>query len=269
MSDCDGATSIAPVSTPSPRPHRVAGPIHEVDGDQVSVDLPGVARVVLRGGVVEQAVRDPRADEADVTWFLQGHVRQLAELQRGVFALRASAVVVDGLAVAVCSTGATGCSAVAAGLARRGHGVIADGWLPVRLPGLTVDPVTDELALWPDVARLAGRDPEGGSAVRPGLLKRHHRFPGGGGARLAAVIVLRRSGSAEVGPAVEGGGSALQLVLGSTALPSLLPLLGRAEEHFRWAVAIATGCRVQRLEVDGHQTGLEEPALEVEAVVRA
>jgi hypothetical protein len=256
------------VTALEPRPLRALGPIHDIDGDLVRVDLPGVARVAVRGGLVEETERYPEADAADVAWFHEGHVCQLAAVQRGSFALRASAVVLDGVAVAICSSSAMGSSAVAAGLAQRGHAVIADGWLPVRVPGLEVDAITDELALWPDVARLAGRDPEGGREVRPGLLKRHHRFTAGASARLGAIVVLRRFDQHDDVSGAARGGSALELVLASTALDGFVAGLGRAGEHFLWSVALASGCRVERLDVDRHRPGIEEPALAIEAMVR-
>jgi hypothetical protein len=259
---------IAAVSAPRPAPLRAPGLIHEIEGDLVRVDLPGVARVAVRGGEVQEILVHPQADAADVAWFRGGHVRQLAALQRGTFALRASAVVLDGVAVAICSLGPGGSSAVAAGLARRGHAVIADGWLPVGVPGLKAEAITNELALWPDVARLAGRDPEGGRAVRPALLKRRHQFLAGASARLGAIFVLRPlEPDDDTGDA--RGGSALELVLDSTSLQSFVAALNRASEHFAWAVALADGCPVVRLELDRHRPGIEEPARAVEAMVRA
>jgi hypothetical protein len=257
------------VSAPRPAPLRAPGLIHEIEGDLVRVDLVGVARVTVRGGEVEEILVHPQADAADVAWFRRGHVRQLAALQRGTFALRASAVVLDGVAVAICSLGPGGSSAVAAGLAQRGHAVIADGWLPVRVPGLKAEAITNELALWPDVARLAGRDPEGGRAVRPALLKRRHRFLAGASARLAAIVVLRRFEQPDDDTGATRGGSALELVLDSTSLQSFVAALNRAGEHFAWAVALADGCPVVPLELDRHRPGIEEPARAIEAMVRA
>jgi hypothetical protein len=222
----------------------------------------------VQGGEVEEILVHPQADAADVAWFRGGHVRQLAALQRGTFALGASAVVLDGVAVAICSVGPGGSSAVAAGLAQRGHAVIADGWLPVRVPGLKAEAITNELALWPDVARLAGRDPEGGRAVRPALLKRRHRFLAGASTRLGAIVVLRRFEPDDDTGATRGG-SALELVLDSTSLQSFVAALNRTSEHFAWAVALADGCPVVRLELDRHPPGIEEPARAIEAMVRA
>jgi hypothetical protein len=257
------------VSARQPAPLRAPGLIHDIDGDLIHADLPGVARATVRRGEVQEMKAHPHADAADVAWFREGHVRQLAALQRGTFALRASAVIIDGVAVAICSFGPGGSSAVAAGLAQRGHAVIADGWLPVRVPGLEAEAVTGELALWPDVARLAGRDPEGGRAVRPSLLKRRHLFPAGTNARLGAIVVLRRFEQPDDEARAIRGGSALELVLASTSLEGFVAALDRAGEHFAWAAALADGCPVLRLELDRHRPGIEEPAQAIEAMVRA
>ena len=68
---------------------QAAGPIHQVLGDLVLIDLPGVARVLLRAGAVVGLEPAPAAHAEDVEWFLQGHVRHVAGLQCGRLALRA------------------------------------------------------------------------------------------------------------------------------------------------------------------------------------
>jgi hypothetical protein len=79
------------VSAPQPAPLRAPGVIHEIDGDLVRVDLPGVARVTVRGGEVEEMLVHPQADAADVAWFREGHVRELAA-RRGIAGARRDAL---------------------------------------------------------------------------------------------------------------------------------------------------------------------------------
>ena len=182
--------------------------------------------------------------------------------------MRASAVVIDGRAVAICGPGAIRTLAVAAGLARRGHPVLADGWLPVVGSPLQAVAVTDELALWPDVARMVHRDPDSGRAVRPGLSKRKHRFARGNTSPLAAVVVLHRfDWEGDVSAERRIGGSALEQVLWFVALDHLVPAMGLEQQRFRWAAALASGCAVHRLELDRHRPGVEEPAEAIERLV--
>ena len=111
---------------------------------------------------------------------------------------------------------------------------------------------TDELALWPDVAELAGRDPEEGRPVRPGLAKRRHRFERGETSPLEAIVVLQRHDwEGDVSSERVLGGSSLERVLGFVALDDLVTPLGLEQQRFLWAAALAAGCRVERLTSTG------------------
>ena len=238
-------------------------------GDEVLIDLPRVARVLVRAGECVGVEPAPDVDPGDLDWLLEGHVRQVADLQRGRFALHASAVVIDGGAVAICAHGATGGSSVAAGLANRGHAVIADGWLPVSGPELLAEAWTDELALWPDVAKLIDRDPEGGRAVRAGLKKRRHRFERGESAPLAALVMVHRYEWEDDASAERvGGGSAVEQVLSHVALNHLVSPMGLEAQLFMWGAGLASGCPVHRLDLDRSRPGVVEPAEAIEALVR-
>ena len=245
------------------------GPIHEVSDDEVLVTMPGVARVLVRGGAVAGIEPEPDADAGDVAWLVDGHVRGIVALQSGQLALRASGVVIDGRAVAICAQGAIGASAVAAGLANRGHAVLADGWLPVEVPSLRALAVTDELALWPDIAAMVGRDPESGSEVRPGLAKRRYRFARGETCPLAAVVVLQRyEWEDDVSVERTVGGSALENVLRYVAFHHLVASMGLEAQRFLWAAALASGCAVSLVELDRHRPGVDEPAEAIEKLLR-
>ena len=244
------------------------GPIHQVLDDQVLIELPGVARVLVRAGAVAGVDPAPGVDPEDVSWLLDGHASQVAALQRGQLALRASAVTIDGRAVAICAPGAYGASAAAAGLARRGHQVLADGWLPVVGPELHAQAVTDELALWPDVAQMVDLDPDGGRPVRPGLAKRRHRFARGHTSPLAAIVVLQRYGwEGDINAEQVAGSSSLEQVLRFVALDHLITPMGLAHQRFLWAVALASERAVHRLELDPHRPGVAKPAEALERLV--
>jgi hypothetical protein len=89
----------------------------------------------------------------DAAVYLLGAVCGLLLRLRGVPALHASAVALDGAAFAVCGPAGAGKSTTAAALSRRGRAVLTDDVAPlVELGGvLHVQPAYPQLRLWPDV----------------------------------------------------------------------------------------------------------------------
>jgi hypothetical protein len=89
----------------------------------------------------------------DAAVYLLGAVCGLLLRLRGVPALHASAVAVDGAALAVCGPAGAGKSTTAAALARRGLAVLTDDVAPLveRGGALYVQPAYPQLRLWPDV----------------------------------------------------------------------------------------------------------------------
>lgn len=86
----------------------------------------------------------------DAVTFLLGPVLGLALRQRGVIALHASAVVVDGSAWGFVGEGGTGKSTLATAMARAGHPVVTDDLLALRkdAAGWWAAPSHDHMRLW-------------------------------------------------------------------------------------------------------------------------
>ena len=211
---------------------------------------------------------DPQTGDADIAWLLGGPVRHVGWLQRGIFALRGSAVVVEGSAVGILGRPATGKSAVAAALALRGHPVLADSALPVELERGPVGwGTTDVLALWPAGARELGLDPDGGEVLRPGLIKRAHRFRPAEAAPLRAIAVLERRTNHGDPTAERMEGAAACTVVGqATAMAPLVEALGVAPAHFRWVTRLVTEVPVFHVKTDRHRDDLAAVASTVEAL---
>lgn len=93
---------------------------------------------------------DAPLDLDDVLSFLVGPVLGLALRRRGILALHASAVVIDGLAVGFLGAGGAGKSTLAAALAARGHAVLTDDVLALRRDGAhwSAHPGYPEIRLW-------------------------------------------------------------------------------------------------------------------------
>jgi hypothetical protein len=246
------------------------GPIHQSAPGRVLLSIPGVGRVLVEGGERAVVDADAAAGEADVAWLLSGPVRQIAWLQRGTMALRASAVAIGDRGVALTGGPASGKSAVAAALALRGHAAMADSVLPVKESGgvAVATAATDALELWPDAAAALGLDPDGGRVIRPDLAKRAHSFAPAPSLPLAAVVVLERR-THQDDPVLEPrrGVAAARLVGRSTAMAPVLDGLGLRPAHLRWASWLAGTVPVFHLKSDRHRNDLAQVADAIEALV--
>jgi hypothetical protein len=90
----------------------------------------------------------------DAATYLLGPVFGLVLRLRGIPSLHASAVAVDGAAVALVGAAGVGKSSTAAGLCVRGHALVADDVLALRTTedgGIAAQPAYPHLRLWPDI----------------------------------------------------------------------------------------------------------------------
>lgn len=128
------------------------------------IAIPDVAtfRVTEGSRIVVDAV--PEAARRNVRLFLLGSAMGLLLHQRGLLPLHASAVEIDGKAVAFMGASGAGKSTLAAWFHDRGHRILADDVLVVRfgadgqamaLPGMP------RLRLWKEALELSGREPRG------------------------------------------------------------------------------------------------------------
>jgi hypothetical protein len=150
---------------------------------------------------------------------------------------------------------------VTAALALRGHGVLADGAVPIRAAsgslrpggGPVAEAADDSVQLWPGAMDLLGLDPGSGTAIRPGLGKRRVRFARASRSPLAAVVALHRH--SDVGaPAIRAatGMAGVAVLCGHTALRPAVGALAGAATHFRWATSVAAAVDVVDLCTDRH-----------------
>ena len=101
------------------------------------------------------------ASLGDTSTYLTGPILALALRLRGVLALHASAVAVDGGAIAFAGPHRAGKSTIAAALAARGCPVVTDDLLHLRLESgrWMAEPYGGMLRLWPDAAALVFKAP--------------------------------------------------------------------------------------------------------------
>jgi hypothetical protein len=158
------------------------------DGTEVTVDTAGT-----RVGCTWPAALTLE----DASTYLLGPVCGLLLRLRGVTALHASAVAVDGHAVLVCGPAGAGKSTTAAALASRGHPVLSDdvSALDPTPDAVHVRPGYPQLKLWPDAARAVHGDGAELPPLTPNWDKRYLDLAERGGYHpeplpVAAVYVL-------------------------------------------------------------------------------
>lgn len=137
-----------------------------------------VGAFLVRGGreiIVEPA---PEVEERVLRLYFLGPILGILLHQRGWLVLHASAVAIDGGAVAFLGGPGWGKSTTAAALHARGHGIVADDVTAVRLDmdHPTVFPGFPQLKLWPEAAISSfGDDLQSLPRLHPDLEKRARR----------------------------------------------------------------------------------------------
>lgn len=145
------------------------------EADEAFLFWEGLGKFRVRGG--EEIVIEPAAgaDRGLLTLPLAGVVLAVLLHQRGFMVLHASAIAIDGEAVAFVAAKGQGKSTTAAMLCARGYQLLADDLVvlsfvepqtPRVLPGLA------QIKLWPESAIIVGEDPESLPRLAPGQEKR-------------------------------------------------------------------------------------------------
>lgn len=149
------------------------GPTWEAGPGRVLLRVPGGARFLIQDG--REIWLDPadRRDPRELAIFLTGSVLGALLHQRGCFVLHASAVAVDGRAVAFCGPSGSGKSVLVAALSAAGYPLVTDEVCCVRADGddATVSPDGRQLRLWADTVAGLALEERKGAIVRAGIEK--------------------------------------------------------------------------------------------------
>ncbi len=111
---------------------------------------------ISRDGRELWATWSPATTRADTETYLLGPVLGFAQRLMGVLCLHASAVVVNGAAIALCGPGSAGKSTTAGAFAAAGHSVLADDMTVIHEVGgrAMAMPGTDHLRVWEDSEQI-------------------------------------------------------------------------------------------------------------------
>jgi hypothetical protein len=210
----------------------------------------GVGRFVARGGceiVVDPA---PEVDERVLRSFILGSVLAMILHQRGRLVLHASAVAVDGAAVAFLGGSGWGKSTTAAALHTRGHRVVADDVMAVQESAgcPAVCPGFPQIKLWPEAVISLGDDVNRLPRLHPLLEKRVRRVTDGFSQNplpLGQVYVLTFGETQEIEPLRPQ--EALVELVRHSYLTHLLRPLGEASSHFLQCASLVKNVSIYRL----------------------
>jgi hypothetical protein len=241
------------------------------------IEVQAVGRYFVRGGseiLIEPAVP---ADSPELWMFLRGTPLGVLCHQRGVIPLHASAVVIDGCAVAIAGPSGSGKSTLAAELSRRGHAVLADDVTVVDVTtpeGPSVLPSFPHIHLWQD-AMERFRIPSGrATRVRQGIAKFQVRpsdsiLPASPVPLAAVILLVDDRMSAKHWLEHVHGFESLNLVADHVYRRRFADATGRQKSLFEGSSRIAAHAVVRRLHVRREFAVLAAAADLVEAVIRS
>lgn len=222
-------------------------PLVEIERDRALMRFPTIGRLLVAHDSPPIVERAAGSGGVQVEWLVNGPAVGLQGLLRGHFALRGSAVMVDGEALLIAGPSGAGKSALAATLMRSGYAVLADGWVFVS-PGTPPELLTSGpgVALWPDTVRALDMDEPEGEVVRPGLTKMTFAGPP---SATGPSVPVRRLVLLSIGPPAGGKGaivgqraldmaSAMRTIAVLGYLSQAVAPLGLSADHARWLMAL-------------------------------
>jgi hypothetical protein len=229
-------------------------PLVEMERHRALLRFPTIGRLLVPNDAAPTVAREAGAGSAEVGWLVNGPVRALQGLLGGQFALRGSAVLVDGEALLIAGSSGAGKSALAATLMRSGSTVLADGWVfvsPGTPPAVQVSGA--DLQLWPDTVKALGMDGAEGETVRTGLTKRSFAGPA---APAGPTVPVRRLVLLSIGAPLGGDGAvverrsldvpaAMRRIAALGYLSQAVAPLGLSADHARWLMALVSSRPVE------------------------
>ena len=220
-------------------------------GGEVCVFQKGLGACLVRGGQEIIVDPEPGAPETAVRILIVSFALAIVLHQRGVVALHASAVAMDGLAVAIAGNAGGGKSTTAAALHARGHDMVADDLLAIDLGEGSGRPILHpgfpQFKLWPEAAAALGDDADTLPRIRPGLDKRARRVTRGFRQvplPLGLIYVLEEGTAYEIQP-IRPPEALEELMRHSYYVPAIAS--GETPRHFLQCASLASKVPVRRL----------------------
>jgi hypothetical protein len=152
----------------------MTGPTWQIAGKKFLLNIPEVARFLLKNGEEIVFAPESEASAEDVPIFIVGTVFGILLHQREQIVLHASAIEVNGKAVAFCGPSGAGKSTLAAALAQRGYRPITDDVCALSMPAdgpPIVHPDGRQLKLWAQAIEKLELEKVRGNRVRSQIEK--------------------------------------------------------------------------------------------------
>ena len=207
------------------------------------LEIDGIARFLARNGNEVVIERWTGEDDA-VRLFLLGSVFGALLQQRGVLALHACAVEIEGRGCGVfMGPSGVGKSTLAAALYGRGHSVLCDDVCTITFEeGPTVQPAYPYVKLWRDAVGQLGHDAGPLRRIRPAIEK--HVFPVDAGFCTGAqplkwLYVIETSNEDELRLSPVRGPEKLAVLLRNTYRAQFIEGLGTRAAHFEQVARLA------------------------------
>lgn len=177
---------------------RTIGPHWILAQDRLVLAIPGIVRMMIRGGDALIYAVEPGASPEEVAIFLTGTGMGILLHQRRAIVLHASAVRVGDYAVLFCGPSGEGKSTLAAALGEAGHDLVADDFCRIELREGTpplVHPDGRQLRLWEDATEGLGIAARRGAVVRAAIRKYYvePRAVAGRPLPIGAIYALREA----------------------------------------------------------------------------
>ncbi len=210
-----------------------------------------IGAFLIRGGneiVVDPA---PKVGQQVLRLFLLGRVLGTLLHQRGLFVLHASAVAVNGSAIAFMGGKGWGKSTLAGAMYENGHSIVADDVVAIEVDSsgmARVLPGFPQLKLWPEAAAFLGHSVTALPRLHPDYEKRSRVAARGfspAALPLKTIYVLDEGGQLEV-TTLSPKEAFLELVRHSYAA-KILEATGTASQHFGRCAELVRSVSIRRL----------------------
>lgn len=219
------------------------GPCSVFSADLVDLRLPSGLGIRISDGRTLRVDRPAACTDVEMHTVLFGAAFTILAYQRGSPTLHASAVEIDGEAVAVAGHSGAGKSTTARALMQRGYRLLTDDQLIVEAESGLAHSSYPSTKLWAETALLLGQPVDGAERIRPDVEKFHLTAPDqfvGASLPLRAIFVLApdrdvTEPTAHLLPVPE----AIATLAGVAHCPKVSAGMGVQPLIFRWAAALA------------------------------